>query len=52
MDEYDRIQRFIRLWRKLGWTIDETDKALTGLAAIQIRRRRRSRRTGGGGACR
>jgi hypothetical protein len=30
--EYDRIQRFIRLWRKLGWTIDETDKALNGLA--------------------
>src|SRR5262249_54343666 len=22
VDEYDRIQRFIRLWRKLGWTID------------------------------
>jgi Tc toxin complex TcA C-terminal TcB-binding domain/Neuraminidase-like domain len=32
IDEYDRIQRFIRLWRKLGWTIDETDKGLTGLA--------------------
>jgi hypothetical protein len=31
--EYDRIHRFIRLWRKLGWTIDETDKALIGLAA-------------------
>jgi hypothetical protein len=31
--EYDRLQRFIRLWRKLGWTIDETDKALVGLAA-------------------
>lgn len=33
VDEYDRIQRFIRLWRKMGWTIDETAKALTGLAA-------------------
>jgi hypothetical protein len=28
--EYDRMQRFIRLWRKLGWTIDETDQALIG----------------------
>jgi peptidoglycan hydrolase-like protein with peptidoglycan-binding domain len=34
IDEYDRFQRFIRLWRKLGWTIDETDKALVGLSAI------------------
>jgi hypothetical protein len=32
VDEYDRMQRFIRLWRKLGWTIDDTDKALSGLA--------------------
>ena len=31
VDEYDGIHRFIRLWRKLGWTIDETDKALTGV---------------------
>jgi Tc toxin complex TcA C-terminal TcB-binding domain/Neuraminidase-like domain/Salmonella virulence plasmid 28.1kDa A protein len=30
--EYDRIQRFLRLWRKLGWTIDETDKAIVGLS--------------------
>ncbi len=30
-EEYDRIQRFIRLWHKMGWTIDETDKALIGL---------------------
>ncbi|EIJ33094.1 Tc toxin subunit A [Thiothrix nivea] len=29
--EYDRMQRFLRLWRKLGWSIDEVDKALTGL---------------------
>lgn len=32
-EEYDRIQRFLRLWRKMGWTIDETDKALIGLSA-------------------
>ncbi len=31
VEEYDRLQRFIRLWRKMGWTIDETDKALIGL---------------------
>ncbi len=31
IDEYDRIHRFIRLWHKMGWTIDETDKALIGL---------------------
>src|ERR1051325_11228400 len=31
-DEYDRIQRFLRLWRKLGWSIDETDQALVGLS--------------------
>ena len=30
--EYDRIQRFIRLWHKLGWSIDETDQALVGLS--------------------
>ncbi len=35
-DEYDRMQRFIRLWRKMGWTIDETDKALIGLAAYPV----------------
>lgn len=32
VDEYDRMQRFIRLWRKLGWTIDVVDKALVGLS--------------------
>lgn len=31
--EYDRIHRFVRLWRKMGWSIDETDKALIGLTA-------------------
>jgi hypothetical protein len=30
-DEYDSMQRFTRLWRKTGWSIDETDKALVGL---------------------
>jgi hypothetical protein len=28
LTEYDRLQRFIRLWRKLGWTITEVDKAI------------------------
>jgi hypothetical protein len=36
IDEYDRFQRFIRLWHKMGWTIDETDKALVGLSAKPI----------------
>lgn len=31
--EYDKIHRFLRLWRKLGWTIDEVDKAIIGLSA-------------------
>lgn len=31
-EEYDRIHRFIRLWRKMGWTMDETDKAIIGLS--------------------
>jgi hypothetical protein len=30
--EYDRIHRFIRLWRKLGWTMDEVDSAIMGLS--------------------
>ena len=29
--EYLRMLRFIRLWKKLGWTIEQTDKALTAL---------------------
>ena len=28
VEEYDRIHRFLRLWRKLGWTMEETDAAL------------------------
>jgi hypothetical protein len=27
--EWDRLQKFIRLWKKLSWSIDETDRALT-----------------------
>lgn len=30
-NEFLRLQQFVRLWRKMGWTIDETDKAVTGL---------------------
>ncbi|MGO4293549.1 neuraminidase-like domain-containing protein [Chitinophaga sp. RAB17] len=30
--EYDRFHRFIRLWRKLEWSIDETDKAIMSLS--------------------
>ncbi len=33
-DELDRIHRIIRLWRKLGWTIDQVDTALTGLGTV------------------
>jgi hypothetical protein len=33
-DEYDKMQRFIRLWYAMGWTMDETDKALMGLGAL------------------
>ena len=32
--EWDDIQRFVRLWKRLGWTIDETDKALAGLGKV------------------
>jgi len=33
VDEYDNLQRFVRLWRRLGWIIDEVDKALVGYSA-------------------
>ena len=33
VEEYDRMQRFIRLWHKLGWTMAETDLALIGTAS-------------------
>jgi hypothetical protein len=29
--EFIRLIRFIRLWKKLGWTIDQTDKAIAAL---------------------
>jgi len=29
--EWDKLQRFIRLWRKLGWTIHDVDRMLTAL---------------------
>lgn len=29
--EFIRLIRFIRLWKKLGWTIEQTDKAITAL---------------------
>ncbi|BFT72396.1 neuraminidase-like domain-containing protein [Paenibacillus sp. P36] len=32
VEEYDSIHRFLRLWRKLGWTISETDQAIAGLS--------------------
>jgi len=35
-NEYDKMQRFIRLWRKLGYTIDETDKIIMALGAGNI----------------
>ncbi|HVZ38032.1 MAG TPA: neuraminidase-like domain-containing protein [Candidatus Kapabacteria bacterium] len=38
--EYFRLMRFIRLWKKLGWTIEQTDAAIcalfnTNLASLQ-----------------
>ncbi len=32
VDECDKLQRFIRLWRKLGWTMPELDTALIAFA--------------------
>jgi hypothetical protein len=29
--DYWRLLRFIRLWKKLGWTIEETDRAIAAL---------------------
>ncbi|GFF58704.1 hypothetical protein IFM46972_11182 [Aspergillus udagawae] len=31
IDEWDRLHRFIRLWRKLGWRVEEVDRAIMGL---------------------
>jgi Salmonella virulence plasmid 28.1kDa A protein len=32
----DRMHRFIRLWKKLGWSIEDLDKAMTALQAADI----------------
>ncbi|RKK82860.1 hypothetical protein BFJ71_g15130 [Fusarium oxysporum] len=32
VDEWDRTQAFLRLWRRVAWTIDELDRALAGIA--------------------
>lgn len=40
--EWDRLHRFIRIWRKLGWTITETDRALTGLSVKKDQASQRS----------
>ncbi|WP_158856392.1 ribosomal protein L7/L12 [Lunatibacter salilacus] len=36
-DTWNKMQRFIRLWRKLGWTIDETDTLLQALSMSEIK---------------
>ena len=33
LDEWDRMQQFIRLWKRLGCTIDELDHAIVGWAS-------------------
>lgn len=35
-DSWSRIHRFIRLWRKLGWTIHETDLMLAALGESDL----------------
>ena len=35
--DYWRLLRFIRLWRKLGWSIEETDKAITALYKAEFK---------------
>lgn len=32
--EFYRLIRFVRLWKKLGWTIEQTDKAITALYPV------------------
>lgn len=32
--EFVRLIRFIRLWKKLGWSIEQTDKAITALYPV------------------
>lgn len=31
LEEWDRLHRFVRLWRKLGWNVAETDRAMCSL---------------------
>ncbi|KAK3375777.1 hypothetical protein B0T24DRAFT_526498, partial [Lasiosphaeria ovina] len=31
--DYDKLHRFLRLWRKLGWTIGETDAAISAFGS-------------------
>jgi hypothetical protein len=35
-EQFMKLHRLIRLWRKLGWTIQDLDKAMTALGAIDI----------------
>src|SRR3954453_15604824 len=35
-DFYDRARRFVRLWRKLDWSIIDLDKVLIALGAAEI----------------
>jgi hypothetical protein len=35
--EFVRLLRFIRLWKKLGWTIEETDAAISALYRRDLR---------------
>lgn len=34
VDEFIRLLRFIRLWKKLGWTIEQTDAAICALLPL------------------
>ncbi|MGG5890092.1 neuraminidase-like domain-containing protein [Falsiroseomonas sp. HC035] len=34
---YARLSVFVRLWRRLGWTVDETDRALRVLIPAKLR---------------
>lgn len=38
-DEWDRMQLFIRLWRKLRWSIEEVDMALAAVQAAKQQER-------------
>jgi hypothetical protein len=33
--QWDQLQRFIRLWRRLGWPIHDLDRALTALNVVE-----------------